>query len=191
MKNVIKFLQSRRSITAKNMVCNEVNEDDLDDILKCGIRVPDHGALNPWELIVINGNAKLRLGNDILAKDYQLINPEASVYDINYERSRLCRASVVIAVLFKPVSHPKIPFWEMQLSSGAVCSNLLIAAQSLGYAAQWLTEWYAYNNSMIKELGGNPNTDKIAGFIYIGDKDKTPIERRRPSKEKVIRYITS
>ena len=191
MKNVIKFLQSRRSITAKNMICNEVNEDDLEDILSCGIRVPDHGALNPWELIVINGNAKLRLGNDILAKEYHLNNPEASVDDINFERSRFCRASVVIAVLFKPVSHPKIPFWEMQLSSGAVCSNLLIAAQSLGYAAQWLTEWYAYNNSMIKELGGNPDTDKIAGFIYIGDKDKTPIERRRPSKEKVIRYITS
>jgi nitroreductase len=191
MKNIIKFLQTRRSITAKNMICNQVNEDDLDDILSCGVRVPDHGALNPWELIVIKGDAKLRIGNDILAKEYHLNNPEASVDDINFERSRLCRASVVIAVLFKPVSHPKIPFWEMQLSSGAVCSNLLIAAQSLGYAAQWLTEWYAYNNSMIKELGGNPNTDKIAGFIYIGDKDKTPIERRRPSKEKVIRYITS
>ena len=191
MKNIIKFLQTRRSITAKNMICNQVNEDDLDDILSCGVRVPDHGALNPWELIVIEGDAKLRIGNDILAKEYHLNNPEASVDDINFERSRLCRASVVIAVLFKPVSHPKIPFWEMQLSSGAVCSNLLVAAQSLGYAAQWLTEWYAYNNSMIKELGGNPDTDKIAGFIYIGDKDKTPIERRRPNKEKVIRYITS
>jgi len=190
MKNIIKFLQTRRSITAKNMICNQVNEDDLDDILSCGVRVPDHGALNPWELIVIKGDAKLRIGNDILAKEYHLNNPEASVDDINFERSRLCRASVVIAVLFKPVSHPKIPFWEMQLSSGAVCSNLLIAAQSLGYAAQWLTEWYAYNNLMIKELGGNPDTDKIAGFIYIGDKDKTPIERRRPNKEKVIRYIT-
>ena len=190
MKNIIKFLQTRRSITAKNMICNQVNEDDLDDILSCGIRVPDHGALNPWELIVIKGDAKLRIGNDILAKEYHLNNPKASVDDINFERSRLCRASVVIAVLFKPVSHPKIPFWEMQLSSGAVCSNLLVAAQSLGYAAQWLTEWYAYNNSMIKELGGNPDTDKIAGFIYIGDKDKTPIERRRPNKEKVIRYIT-
>ena len=189
MKNIIKFLQSRRSITAKNMICNQVNEDDLDDILSCGIRVPDHGALNPWELIVIKGDAKLRIGNDILAEEYQLNNPDASEDEINYERSRLCRASVVIAVLFKPVSHPKIPLWEMQLSSGAVCSNLLIAAQSLGYAVQWLTEWYAYNNSMIKELGGNPDTDKIAGFIYIGDKDKIPIERRRPSKEKVIRYI--
>ena len=191
MKNIIKFLQTRRSNTAKNMICNQVNEDDLDDILSCGVRVPDHGALNPWELIVIKGDAKLRIGNDILAEEYQLNNPDASEDEINYERIRFCRASVVIAVLFKPVSHPKIPFWEMQLSAGAVCSNLLVAAQSLGYAAQWLTEWYAYNNSMIKELGGNPATDKIAGFIYIGDKEKTPIERRRPSKEKVIRYISS
>ena len=184
MKNIIKFLQRRRSITAKNMICNQVNEDDLDDILSCGVRVPDHGALNPWELIVIKGDAKLRIGNDILAKEYHLNNPEASVDDINFERSRLCRASVVIAVLFKPVSHSKIPFWEMQLSSGAVCSNLLIAAQSLGYAAQWLTEWYAYNNSMIKELGGNPDTDKIAGFIYIGEKIKHPLKEEDLIKKK-------
>ena len=190
MKNIIKFLQTRRSITAKNMICNQVNEDDLDDILSCGVRVPDHGALNPWELIVIKGDAKLRIGNDILADEYQLNNPDASEDKINYERNRLCRASVVIAVLFKPVLHPKIPFWEMQLSSGAVCSNLLVAAQSLGYAAQWLTEWYSYNENMIKELGGNPQTDKIAGFIHIGNKDKEPVERRRPLKEKVIKFIT-
>ena len=101
------------------------------------------------------------------------------------------RASVVIGVLSKPVSHPKIPLWEMELSAGAVCANLLISAQSLGYAAQWLTEWYSYNKIMIKEVGGDPKTDKIAGFIYIGDKVKQPIERRRPLKEKVIKFINA
>ena len=74
--------------------------------------------------------------------------------------------------MFKPVSHPKIQLWDMELSAGAVCTTLLIASQSLGYAAQWLTEWYAYNKAMVIELGGNPDTDKIAGFIYIGNKDK-------------------
>ena len=79
----------------------------------------------------------------------------------------------------------------MELSAGAVCANLLIAAQSLGYAAQWLTEWYSYNKIMIKEIGGDPKTDKIAGFIYIGDKVKQPIERRRPLKEKVIKFLNA
>jgi len=189
MKNIIDFLQIRRSVTAKSMTNENFNDEDLNTILNCGIRVPDHGALNPWKLTVIKNDAKLRIGNDVLAKEFNINHPEASEDEIDYERKRFCRASVVIAVLFKPVSHPKIPLWEMQLSAGAVCTTLLIASQSLGYAAQWLTEWYAYNRNMIKELGGNPDTDKIAGFIYIGNKDKSSIERRRPKKENVIEYL--
>jgi nitroreductase len=191
MKNIIDFLQIRRSVTAKSMTNENFNDEDLNIILNCGIRVPDHGALNPWKITVIKNDAKLRIGNDVLSKEFKTNYPEASEDEIDYERKRFCRASVVIAVLFKPVSHPKIPLWEMELSAGAVCTTLLIASQSLGYAAQWLTEWYAYNRNMIMELGGNPDTDKIAGFIYIGNKDKSPIERRRPKKENVIEYLES
>ena len=189
MKDVINFLQSRRSVTAKNMDSSFVTDDDLNNILSCGIRVPDHGALTPWILTVIKDEARYRIGNKILAPEFKLNNPDASKEEIEYERNRFIRASVVIGVLSKPVSHPKIPLWEMELSAGAVCANLLIAAQSLGYAAQWLTEWYSYNKIMIKEIGGDPKTDKIAGFIYIGDKVKQPIERRRPIKEKVIKFL--
>ena len=189
MKDVINFLKVRRSVTAKNMVTGFVNDDDLNSILSCGIRVPDHGALTPWLLTVIRDEARYRIGNEILAPEFISSNPKASKEEIDYERNRFSRASVVIGVLSKPVSHPKIPLWEMELSSGAVCENLLIAAQSLGYAAQWLTEWYSYNETMIREIGGDPKTDKIAGFIYIGDKEKLPIERRRPVKEKVIKYL--
>ena len=191
MKDVINFLQSRRSVTAKNMNSSFVTDDDLNNILTCGIRVPDHGALTPWILTVIKDEARYRIGNKILAPEFKLNNPDASKEEVEYERNRFKRASVVIGVLSKPVSHPKIPLWEMELSAGAVCANLLIAAQSLGYAAQWLTEWYSYNKIMIKEIGGDPKTDKIAGFIYIGDKVKQPIERRRPLKEKVINFLNT
>ena len=190
MKNVINFLKTRRSVTAKNMTSGFVADNDLNDILSCGIRVPDHGALSPWLITVIKDKARNRIGNEILAREFEAINTKATEEEIDFERNRFLRASVIVGVLFKPVSHPKIPLWEMELSAGAVCSNILTAAQSLGYAAQWLTEWYSYNENMIKELGGNPQTDKIAGFIYIGNKDKEPIERRRPLKEKVIKFIT-
>ena len=152
--------------------------------------MPDHGALNPWSLTVISDKARSRIGEDILVPEYILNYPEATKEEINFEKKRFLRASVVIAVLFKPVSHKKIPLWEMELSTGAVCSNILVAAQSLGYAAQWLTEWYSYNDKMIRAVGGNPETDKLAGFIYIGDKEKEPIERRRPKSEKVIKFLT-
>ena len=190
MNDLINFLKSRRSTTAKTMISGHINKSDLHDILACGIRVPDHGALNPWSLTVISDKARFRVGEEILAPEYILNYPEATKEEINFEKKRFLRASVVIAVLFKPVSHKKIPLWEMELSTGAVCSNILVAAQSLGYAAQWLTEWYSYNDKMIRAVGGNPETDKLAGFIYIGDKEKEPIERRRPKSEKVIKFLT-
>ena len=190
MNNLINFLKTRRSITAKNMNAGHIKESDLNDILACGIRVPDHGALNPWFLTVIKDNARSRIGEEILVPEFIQNNPKASQDEIAFEKNRFLRASAVVAVLFKPVSHPKIPLWEMELSAGAVCSNILVAAQSLGYAAQWLTEWYSYNKRMIKEVGGKPETDKLAGFIYIGDKEKEPVERRRPKIENVINYLT-
>ena len=190
MNDIINFFKTRRSTTAKTMIAGHVKESDLNDILACGIRVPDHGALNPWSLTVIRDKARSRIGKKILVPEYILKNPDATAEELDCEKNRFLRASAVIAVLFKPVSHAKIPLWEMELSTGAVCSNILIAAQSLGYAAQWLTEWYSYNNKMIKEIGGNPKTDKIAGFIYVGDKEKEPVERRRPKTENVINFLT-
>ena len=190
MNDIINFLKTRRSTTAKTMIPGHVKESDLNDILACGIRVPDHGALNPWSLTVIKDKARYTIGKEILAPEYILNNPEATEEEVNFEKNRFLRASAVIAVLFKPVLHPKIPSWEMELSTGAVCSNILIAAQSLGYAAQWLTEWYSYNDRMIKEVGGNPKTDKIAGFIFVGDREKQPVERRRPKTENVINFLT-
>ena len=95
----------------------------------------------------------------------------------------------VIAVLSKPLDHPSIPEWEMHLSSGAVCMNLLSCAQSLGYAAQWLTEWYAYNDRILEYFGGNKDKDKIAGFIYIGHKIDEPNERKRPDPYEVVTFL--
>ena len=183
------FYIKRRSVLAKKMSPEKIPEADLRNILAAGIRVPDHGALNPWKLRVIQGNSLKKIDNEIILKEFLKENPKAEESIIERESKRLQRASVVIAVLSTPVEHFKIPEWEMRLSSGAVCMNLLSCAQSLGYAAQWLTEWYAYNAIMLEYLGGRKELDKIAGFIYLGHKIEEPMERKRPDPQKVISYI--
>ena len=125
----------------------------------------------------------------MILTEFKKENPEASIESIEIESKRLQRASVVLAVISTPVEHPKIPNWEMVLSSGAVCMNILSCAQSLGYAAQWLTEWYAYNAKMLEYLGGRSGIDRISGFIYIGHKVEEPKERRRPEPQKVVTYL--
>ena len=185
----IDFFAKRRSVMAKKMSSDPVNEEDLDSILKAGIRVPDHGALSPWKLKVIQGEALKRLDEEIILSEFIKNKPESEKSAQDIESKRLQRAGVVIAVLSTPVEHPSIPLWEMQLSSGAVCMNLLSSAQSKGYAAQWLTEWYSYNEKMLVTLGGRMGIDKISGFIYIGHKKEEPLERKRPDPKNIINYL--
>ena len=174
---------------AKNMSQKPINKNDVESILAAGIRVPDHGALNPWKLIVIQGHSLIKIDNEILLPEFKKTNSNQDEEIIEAQTKRFQRAGLVIAVLSTPVVHSFIPKWEMHLSSGAVCMNLLSCAQSMGYAAQWLTEWYAYNEKMLIHLGGRIEKDKIAGFIYIGHKKEEPLERKRPDPNHVIKYI--
>ena len=183
------FYIKRRSVLARKMSSKTIPDEDLDKILSAGIRVPDHGALNPWKICVIKGNKLKQIDENIILSEFKKDNPNATEIQLETESKRFQRASVILVVLSTPLEHPKIPIWEMTLSSGAVCMNLLSCAQSLGYAAQWLTEWYAYNNKMIEYLGGRVGIDKISGFIYLGHKVEEPNERRRPDPEKVINYL--
>ena len=183
------FFTQRRSVLARKMSSKNIPDEDLDIILAAGIRVPDHGALNPWKIKVIKGNKLKLVDEEVILPEFIKNNPEASSESKLLESRRLQRASVVLAVLSTPVDHPKIPNWEMVLSSGAVCMNLLSCAQSLGYAAQWLTEWYSYNEKMLEYLGGRSGIDRISGFIYIGHKAEEPLERKRPDPKKVISYL--
>ena len=190
--NVINFLHSRRSVVAKKMLPQEPSQSDLDDIIDCGLRVPDHSNVQPWKLVVLQGESRKQF-------DEQTILPAAeadaqeplTAMQRELESTRMQRGGVVIAVLCTPVIPHKIPLWEQQLSSAAVCTHLLIAAQSLDYAAQWLTEWPAYNKNVIADLGGDPASDQIAGFIHIGKKQETPAERKRPVRTEKVIYWSS
>jgi len=183
------FFSERRSVLARKMLPNKIPKEDIDSILAAGIRVPDHGALNPWKIKVISGDQLKYIDENIILTEFKRENPNADETKLEIESKRLQRASAVLAVLSIPVEHPKITEWEMRLSSGAVCMNLLSCAQSLGYAAQWLTEWYAYNLRMKEYLGAIKENDKISGFIYLGHKKEAPIERRRPDPKKVIEFL--
>ena len=188
-KLFLDFLKTRRSVTAKKMTRGNVTGDHLRQILEVGIRVPDHGALKPWKLKVIKGARQKQLDEEVIFAEFIKANPDASPETQIIEKNRFQRADTVIAVISSPVEHKSITEWEMHLSAGAVCTTLLYAAQSLGYAAQWLTEWYAYNDIVLRKLGGVPGKDQIAGFIYIGEKTSTPIERTRPEFDSVVSYL--
>lgn len=187
--SVIPFLLQRRSVVAKKMIPEAPSEEDLEDIISCGLRVPDHSNVQPWKLVVIQGDARKQFDEQVILKAAER-NANKPLTDVqrSLESQRMQRSGVVVAVLCSFVVPHKIPVWEQQLSAGAVCSHLLIAAQSLDYAAQWITEWPAYDAEVISALGGQPDTDRIAGFIHIGRKQQQPDERKRPDRDDKVSW---
>jgi nitroreductase len=157
---------------------------EVETLLKIASRVPDHGKLTPWRFIVFEGSARAVAG-DTIAAAYRTDHPEATPDQIEFERKRLSRAPLVIAVVSRAGPHVKIPEWEQQLSAGASAMSLVFAAHALGYAASWITEWYAYDRRVLDELGIAPH-ERVAGFVHIGRPAKPPEDRDRPKLDAIV-----
>jgi nitroreductase len=181
----VDLLLTRRSAKALTMVEPGPNEEELRTILTAGARVPDHGKLAPWRFIIFRGEARAAFGAE-LARIHAAAQPGATAEQTGFEANRLTRAPLVVAVISRVTPGIKIPEWEQVLSAGAVCQNMLVAATALGFGAQWLTEWYAFDPQVNALLGLKEN-EKVAGFIYLGSESVAKDERPRP----VLADITS
>lgn len=184
-KSVFEFLQNRRSNLAKLMTGAGPNDAQIKELLTIAARVPDHRKLAPWRFMLFQGQARADIGQHI-ASTFMRSNPESSADRAIFEGQRFLRAPLVVGVISSPKECPRgTPEWEQVLSSGAVCYNLCLAAQAAGFGAQWLTEWYSYDEVICSVLGLG-ETEKVAGFIYIGTPTEPPKERARPDLKPLI-----
>lgn len=180
--DTLDLLLTRRSGSAKAMVEPGPSKNQIEDILRAGARAPDHGKLFPWRFIVFEGKGRKRMG-DILAEVTEAEGERAK--QVEEERNRLLRAPLVVGVISAAREQHKIPLWEQELSAGAVCQNILIAATALGFVGNWLTEWYAYHPVVKQKMGLKPG-ERVAGFIYIGTAKDELEERPRPEMDGIV-----
>ena len=183
--SLIEFLHSRRSVSVKMLAKPGPDQTALDAILRAATRVPDHGKLAPWRIVVIEDVAREQLG-EVAAARFRALNTGATAEQVAAELARFTRAPLVLCVLSIP-KEGRIPVWEQELSVGAVCTHILHAAAALGYGANWLTEWVAFDEQIAAHMLQG-EAGRIAGFIYIGTPTAKPEERPRPELSQVVRY---
>lgn len=184
MSDVVEFLKARRSVKPREMTGPAPSPAELDTILTIGARVPDHGKLAPWRFIVFEGEARDRAGA-IIAEVFAQKHPEAPAADVEAARGALRQAPLVVAVVSSPKPHDKVPAWEQELSAGASALNLVTAATALGYGANWLSGWFAYDRDVMDRLGLKPE-ERFAGFIHIGTPQRHSSERPRPTLSEIV-----
>lgn len=182
--STLDLLLTRRSGSAKAMTGPGPSPDQLEAILTAAARVPDHGKLFPWRFILFEGEARERAGA-VLAQSLLESEPQCGEERLQIERGRFLRAPVVVAVVSRVREQIPIPVWEQELSAGAVCQTMLIAAHAMGFVANWLTEWCAFN-ALVKERFGLKPGERIAGYVYIGHPAAPLEERVRPDMDKIV-----
>jgi nitroreductase len=174
------FLNQRRSVPSRQLGEPGPDAAQLEQLLQAAIRVPDHGKLVPWRLLAIRGDARARLGRAIV-EIHARKQPDAAPAVLDKDRERFNHAPLILAVIARiEADHPKIPAQEQLLSAGCVAYNLLLGAQALGFGAQWLTGWAAYDDEVARVLGLAAN-ERVVGFMHIGSAKEAAPERTRPS----------
>jgi nitroreductase len=92
--------------------------------------------------------------------------PSSTQEHLDAEKNKAMRAPVVILVGAK-ISKGKIPEIEQVCATAAAVQNMLLAAQALGFGAQWKTGAAAYDAG-VKALCGLGPEDHIVAIVYLG-----------------------
>ena len=171
---VLAFLARRRSASALSLRAPGPSDQELDGLLTLAARVPDHGKLAPWRFIVLEGGDKAVFAARLEA----LAAGQADAPKLIAKLGKLKAPPMGVAVVSRTVEGD-IPGWEQLLSAGAVCTTLLYAATAMGYGANWITDWYAYDPRARAALGLSLD-EQVAGFVFIGTAAEAPQERVRP-----------
>ncbi len=186
LSSPLRLLQTRRSALAKFMREPGPTGDQIDQLLEMAVRVPDHGKMAPWRFIVFSGTGRAKMG-DVLAGRWQQLHPEHGKETIDQQRKMFLQAPVVIGVVSSITDTRKIPTIEQELSAGALCQNLLLAATTMGFGCQWITGWFAYDRDVVGKMGLKAH-ENIAGFIYIGTAGEELTDRPRPDHKSLTTH---
>lgn len=182
----LEFLLNRRSRPAKTLRAPGPDRAALAPLLTAAARSPDHGKLEPWRFIVLQGAALTRLAGLVETRGTALgKSPE----DIAKAASAFADSPLCVAVISAPVESEKIPESEQYLSAGAVCLALLNAALAAGWGANWLSGWASHDTGFVATGLGLGPSERVAGFIHIGTETAAPPDRPRPDLDAITAWV--
>ncbi|WP_244487545.1 MULTISPECIES: nitroreductase [unclassified Aureimonas] len=189
MTESIDQILTRRSVAIPALLEPAPSAAEIETLLTAASRVPDHGKLAPWRFVIYRPEVGRAIGRALAALLESREGPLSEVRR-DAEEKRFARSPLVIGVVSTAGPHVKISEWEQVLSAGAATMTLVHAAHALGFAANWVTEWVAYDDEAKALLGIAPG-EKVAGFVHIGTPGDKPADRPRPPLSQIVSEATA
>lgn len=181
------FLLTRRSRPAKTLSLPVPTPAELTPILTAALRVPDHGKLEPWRLLVLTRPAMIRLADLAEARARATGGTEERIAK---GRGQFDQGNLAVVVIASPKAQDKVPEIEQILSAGAACLGLVNAALAAGWGACWLTGWVSHDRGFAEPAFGLAPQETVAGIVHIGTETTPPPDRPRPGIARLTQWIT-
>ncbi|MGL9760209.1 MAG: NAD(P)H nitroreductase [Symbiopectobacterium sp.] len=182
--DALDLLLNRRS--ASRLAAPAPQGDVLANIIHAGMRVPDHGTLQPWRFVIAQDEGLARL-SDVLHAAAQQEGLDTAVQD--KARQAPFRAPMVITVIAHCEENPKVPKWEQVVSAGCAVQAMQMAALAQGFNGIWRSGLWTEHEQVCEALGCRKQ-DEIVGFLYLGTPQlKTSTTVAPLDTEKFVRYF--
>ncbi|WP_321463950.1 NAD(P)H nitroreductase [uncultured Vibrio sp.] len=156
----------------------------LENIIRAGLRAPDHAGLTPWRFVISQGKGLNKL-SDILVKAALADNCEDAV--VEKLKNAPFRAPMVITVIAKVTPHEKVPALEQYLSAGCAVQAMQMAAVAQGFQGFWRSGPWMFHPEVHKAFGLE-GEDEIVGFLYLGTPDCTPMKVPERDLSKFVEF---
>jgi nitroreductase len=161
--DLLSAIESRAS--ALKLIEPGPTHSHLEQIMRAGVRAPDHGRLRPWRFVVLEGAARDKLGDE-MARLSLVKFPQSTPEQLDAARRKALRAPTIVVVAAR-VTPGKIPEVEQIGAVAAGVENMVLVAQALGYGVMWKTGAPAYD-AQTKTMLGLSAQDHIVAFLYLG-----------------------
>lgn len=180
------FLKARRSRPAKLFTAPVPDRVQVLEILAAATRVPDHGKLEPWRLVVVQGAAFARLADLAEARARELGGDAEMVAK---GRGQFDAGRLAVVVIASPKPSPKIPEREQLMSAAALCFGIVNAAEAAGWGACWLTGWAAHDAVFAARAFGCEGAETVAGIVHIATPHGDGPDRPRPDLARIVTWV--
>lgn len=171
--DALQALHRRFSVHPRHLQTPVPDAQQLELMLQAALTAPDHGWLRPWRFLVIEGEARQRLGD--LFAEALLQKGIDKPAELNRQREKPQRAPMTLVIVARVQPDSKIPEIEQLLAAAAAAEHMQLAAQALGFASMWTTGGNAYEPHVAAGLGLGEH-ERILGFLNVG----TPASAQEP-----------
>lgn len=159
MSLVLDAVGRRRSYS--KVTSTAPTHEDLLPLVAAAARVADHGALRPWRLIELRGDARRRLGDVLVAA--------AGVTGADADRlaQKPLRAELLIAVVASRHDNAKVADWEQDAAAAGVGHALSLLLADAGWGVMWRTGPLARTRP-VHDLHRLTESEELLGWLYVG-----------------------